>query len=163
MDEIRVLQFLDDEEIKKVLLKNIPKDIKCPNLDKHKYPQKLISIFPNTYSDFGVITEELLKKKPTSKRLKKLIKKYTNIDVEDKILELKSTEHYLEKVAETRKLLKSEIKENDLLYDIELSLDIKNGRLLGHPDILAGNTVYEVKTSGLVEKKWKDFILQVIT
>lgn len=155
---MRVFEFLSNTEIREKLRHCIPRELISvyKTFPKHKYPQKLIKILPNTYSDFGIISETLLKKKAKNIHLQKIVKESFNIDLDEDLLNLKSTQIYLENLNSTRRLVRNLAQDEELLYDIELTLN----NISGHPDIMTENHIFEVKTSGNLSKSWTMYLLQ---
>jgi endonuclease IV len=151
---IRVRKALEDSTLRqKLRFKLPPKEyIKLPDDLKHTYPQSIIKLLPNTYTDFGIVTEILLRGPVTSARLAELAQ------IPQKTLNLASTRKYLENVETTHQLLLGLIGDETPIYDHEIRYDGCN--IIGHPDITTSTQIFEVKTSGKLKESWLSFLLQ---
>jgi deoxyribonuclease IV len=161
----RVLSALSNSEFANKLYHKLPprKYIKIPDaLAKHHYPSSLIKLLPNTYCDFGVVTELLLREEEiTIHTLKNIIQHNYNIIIPDKTLKLMTTTRYINSVIATKNLLDSLTQDEERLYNTVVSDD--NCEIEGHPDLISNNQIFEIKTSGKIKDSWKMFLLQVFT
>lgn len=163
----RVLSALSDSDFSTKLYHKLPskKLLKIPeDLPKHHYPTTFINSLPNTYCDFGIITEYLLRKDSEDinvDTLKNITKHICQLDIPDKVLKLKTVQRYLTSIKNTKQLLITHIKDETIQYDTTVTRD--NCQIEGHPDLLTDTHVFEVKTSGKIKDSWKSFLLQVFT
>lgn len=167
-ERIHVRQIIKHPEIRKRLVNLLPrsaKDIKNELKDiKSYYPATLIKLLPNSYSDFGIVTEYLLRLDSdniNSESLSDIVSEYTGVKLEEKTLKLMTTKRYLNNVKETREILESiaEVNNEDFIYDKTLALD----KIEGNPDILTESKIFEVKTSGKPHTDWFDYLLQIFS
>lgn len=160
---IRVRQIISSN-LKKDLLKLIPKtqkdlkkkikEIKC------YYPTTLINLLPNTYSDFGLISEYMLRLSSADihgEALKSVVFSQCQINLGDNTLNLMSTRRYIHNLMETRILL--EKIHEEFTYDDSISYEYVEG----HPDILSSTGIFEVKTSCKADTDWNDYLLQIFS
>lgn len=164
---MRVREVISIPDIKSKLIRLIPKDEKDAKLElkdiKCTYPSALIKLLPNTYSDFGIITEYLLRYdvyEISIESLSHVTQTVTHIVIPDKVLSLGSTQTYLKNVKLTRIELNNIIGEDEeFIYDEELT----NENITGHPDIITYKRLFEVKTSCKIYTDWYDYLLQVFS
>lgn len=164
---MRVREIIRVPEIKAKLIRLIPKYEKDAKLQlkdvKSKYPDALVKLFPNTYSDLGLITEYVLRYSVddiNELTLSHVTEQVNHIQIPDKVLSLGSTRTYLEKIRQTRMLLDEQIDEDEeFIYDEELSFE----NVSGHPDIITYKRLFEVKTTCKAFTDWYDYLLQIFS
>lgn len=163
----RVREIISNGDIKRKLLPLIPKDEKTCKEElkdvKAYYPSTFIKILPGKYSDFGLITEYMLRfslDEISNDILKLVTEEISNVEIPETILNLMSTKRYLENIKNTRRVLDNLLDEDEeLMYDEEISYDI----IEGHPDIITNKRIFEVKTSCKPVTDWNDYLLQIFS
>jgi deoxyribonuclease-4 len=160
---IRVRTALADGDFCRKLRGKIPKEaFIAPDFISGKYPCTLLKALPKdeTYKYLGIITEELLQKSSIDNdTLCQVTKKITNIDLSPNVLKAQTTERYLNSVRTTTFKLSNVIdSSSNIVYNSAISISECN--VVGHPDIIVGDHIFEVKTTGQLKKNWYDFILQ---
>jgi deoxyribonuclease-4 len=160
----RVREILRDPMIRSRLTRLIPKDARSSGSDlkgtKTAYPQTMIKLFPDGYSDFGLITEHLLREPVIDDdALVQIVMDVTEIELENKTVKLMSTQRYLEDVRETQRHLRDVLNGEEPVYDVEL----ESGRVQGHPDIISDTIVFEVKTSSKAATEWNSYLIQAFS
>jgi deoxyribonuclease IV len=160
---IRVRAALSDGDVCRKLRGKIPKQaFIAPDCISGKYPCTLLKALPKdeTYKYLGIITEELLQKSSIDNdMLCQVAKRHTNIDLSHNVIKAKTTERYLNSVRTTACQISDLIgSSSTVAYNSAISISDCN--VVGHPDIIAGNHIFEVKTTGQLKKNWRDFILQ---
>lgn len=160
----RIRSIISDTDIRTKLLRLIPRDERSAKNEikdiKSTYPSTMIKLFPNTHSDFGIITEYLLQypENTIDNNLLCLItEQVTGVVITEKTLNLMSTQRYIRNVKTTRTILDDLAGDEELFYDRELNYE----NIQGHPDIISSNRIFEVKTSGKAFTDWNDFLLQI--
>lgn len=156
----RVRQLISIPDIRTKLVKLIPSSYFNFDFDdfKGKYPSSLIKELPNTYSEFGIITECVLQEDEISlETLSRITNKVSGIKLSKKVLSLKSTIRYLETLQNMKEKMIDELSDN-FVYDSVFSC----GEIEGHPDIVCSNDICEIKTSCNLENDWSDYILQLL-
>ena len=150
-------------EALKELQKLLPK-IPVPSLITHRYPAALLSVFPKEerYSLLGCVTEDLLRLPVTDITVDALWSAvqvwYPAIEAKakDKLTISKTTEPYLQHVRNTRTALDA-VTKGPLTFDTVVTYD----SVEGHPDAQTPTQIFEVKTTGMLEDNWKQFLFQV--
>lgn len=162
----RIREIICNSDIKSKLVRLIPKEDKELRdeikLLKCSYPSPLIKLLPNTYSDFGIITEIMLQSQSpcTAEILKNTILETLDLQIEEKILNLASVKQYIERVEVTRQMILEMLDPDEqLLYDCVLT----NGDIEGHPDIMTSKKIFEVKTSCKAATDWYEYLTQVFS
>ncbi len=156
----RVRQLISIPDIRTKLVKLIPSSYFDFDFNdfEGKYPSSLIKELPNTYSDFGLITEYILQEDEiSSDTLSRITNKVSEINLSKKVLSLKSTIRYLETLQSMKEKMIDELSDS-FIYDVVFSC----GEIEGHPDIVCSNDICEIKTSCNLEKDWIDYILQLL-
>lgn len=173
---IRVRESLSDSDLVRNLRGKIPKEaLAIPDElteVKTKYPTLLLKNIGtdddmSTYSKLGVITEHLLRvPKGTiitishlSQISYQLFPTSVSSPLPENVIKAKTTLRYIESVNETRKHLDLLIADNVPQYEPEVTLP--NCKIVGHPDILVLDQIFEVKTSGRLKESWTEFLLQL--
>ncbi len=164
---MRVREVIQIPDVKAKLIRLIPKYEKDAKLSlkdiKSSYPAALIKLLPNTYSDFGIITEILLRssiENINANSLLNITNEVLHIQIPETVLKLGSTQTYLSNVRATRFELDQTIDEDEeFLYDEELAFD----NITGHPDIITYKRIYEVKTTCKAFTDWYDYLLQIFS
>lgn len=193
----RVRQIISDKDLKKKLIKLIPKEIRDFKNEfekeeiqkgtsiKSTYPTQLIKLLPNKYSDFGIITELLLRYVCNTEidleiSLKEILYEKFELILEERIFELKSTIKYLKNVKETKRKLfnildenfciREDTKDDEIVtYNSKINKaniydrEIIYNNVIGHPDILTNNGIFEIKTSCKIFTDWNDYLLQLFS
>ena len=152
-----------DSAAQKDFKKLLPKDAMIPpTVVTHRYPAAILSALPEAerYSLLGCVTEDLLRSTAVSNEwlITTLRKWDPAITAENliKILKSKTTDPFLEHVKTTRAILDTIVK-GDLAFDTTVAYE----SVEGHPDAQTPTQLFEVKTTGMLEANWKDFLLQV--
>lgn len=139
----------------------IPKDILAP-----RYPTTLMKEFPadnSAYSYLGIIAETSLQINDgcgdiTEKELDNICLEICGNNISKKALGLDTTKRFIENINKTRRLLVEIEKENSREYNKRIG--IEGCSIEGHPDIVSGNSIFEVKTTGQIKTSWSQFLLQ---
>jgi deoxyribonuclease-4 len=166
---VRVRQILSslsaDDRAK--LRRAIPKDaFRCPEgLASTPYPAAVLALFPKAtaYSALGILAEDLLRLPATAIDVGNLLKGMRVIHSamtfgQAQVIKAhKTTGPFLATLAETRQRLDAALGTEVPLYNQVL----ESAMVQGHPDIITGTQVFEVKLTGLLERGWPDFIFQV--
>ena len=160
---LRVRNILSnaDGESLKALKKLLPKHA-VPAVATAKYPAALLSALPKdeSYSLLGCITEELLRSSVINfETLCSCVKKWWPEATEEtnaKLLKSKTTEPFLDLVRATKAAMDKVVR-GSLRFDTAVSYK----GVEGHPDFQTETQLFEVKLTGLLEKNWTDFLLQV--
>jgi len=160
---LRVRNILSnaDGESLKALKKMLPKHA-VPDVATAKYPAALLSALPKdeSYSLLGCITEELLRSSVINfETLCSCVKKWWPDATEEtnaKLLKSKTTEPFLDLVRTTKVAMDAVVR-GSLRFDTAVSYK----GVEGHPDFQTETQLFEVKLTGLLEKNWTDFLLQV--
>ena len=147
----------------KELQKLLPK-IPVPTLITHRYPAAILSVFlkEERYSLLGCVTEDLLRLPATDITVDAVWTAvqnwYPGVDpkFKDKLTVSKTTEPFLEHVRKTRTELDAIVK-GKLTFDTVVAYD----SVEGHPDAQTPTQIFEVKTTGMLEDNWKQFLFQV--
>lgn len=161
-----ILDILTKEERAK-LKKLVPKEAHKAPIDLEastKYPSILISVLPDGegYSLLGHIAEHMLRIPYSAINLDTLIfvtrEYYPDLNEldESRIRKSKTIEPFLESLKSTSKQLKGFLSK-DCVFEPE----IENGSVQGHPDILSGNSIFEIKLAGQPVKDWISYVFQV--
>jgi deoxyribonuclease-4 len=166
---MRVRAILDSltKEERATLKKLIPKEAHKAPADLEastKYPSIFISVLPDGegYSLLGHIAEHMLRVPHSAINLDTLIfvtrEYYPELSDSDvsRITKSKTVEPFLENLKSTRKQLKG-LLGKDSVFEPE----IQTGSVQGHPDILSGNSVFEIKLAGQPAKDWLSYVFQV--
>ncbi len=166
MEQIRVRNLLSHlDTIQKAELKKLlPKKLKMPETDPIRYPNALLTNMPpgETYTTLGNVAEELLRYPSTDINMGNLIvcvkKWYPTITEQQiaKITSSKTTQPFIDAIAETRKQLE-QVAKGPLRYD-EL---VAQKYVQGHPDGRTDTQVFEVKMTGQLKENWLQFVHQV--
>lgn len=162
---MRVLEILSQRETAKALRYKIPKE--CQTIPpalleiKTHYPTSLMKSFPkpDQYLMLGVLTEYLLRlpiDEIHPENLKMQCQTLFSIEIPQKTLALSSTLQYLTQIKNTRALLDQHTTQH-FSYDQTLQIETVEG----HPDIVSGSDIFEVKTTGQIKPSWTSFLLQV--
>jgi deoxyribonuclease-4 len=165
---IRVRAALSDSDFSRKLRGKIPKAaLTVPDCSPGKYPCTLLKALPanESYKFLGIITESLLQKKNIDmETLVDAVKKDAHIDLPDNVLKgvlkAKTTQRYLDSVKVTSENLKAIIGSAPR-YNPSISMD--GCSIVGHPDIIAGPHIFEIKTTGQLKQGWTQFLLQTFS
>lgn len=163
---VRVRQALGDSDFCRKLRGKIPKDVfNIPDDLLNKkcyYPVTLLKDIDSSYSLLGVITEQMLQEdidNITTKTLNRISGELAGIVISQKTLNLATTQRYLENIINTKKQIDNVEPSHNREYN---KLIRYNGcNIEGHPDIVCGSSILEVKTSGQIKTSWTQFILQL--
>lgn len=173
LEMVRVRQLLDSLSTKeKNSLKKLLPANAVPECETHKYPSALMTVLTKneegytSYSMLGCIVEELLKMDTptqttvTFDELITCLSKEMEVTtaIKEKLRKSKTTQPFLDHISKTRQKL-AEVAKLPLSYD----QCIEVGSLQGHPDIIAENQIFEVKTTGQLAKNWPYFMLQLFS
>ena len=150
---------------KKSFIKLMP-DLDIPEdclLSKVKYPTALLSAFENEkekHSLVGVLCEKMLRH-PLEKITIETLLNEVKDKVKDKVVNLKkissskTTPPFIEKLRQTRIEFDNVLKGN-VIYDTVLEYK----SVKGYPDGQTETQLFKVKTTGKLEKEWKNFLLE---
>lgn len=169
--QMRVRSILDSltKEERAKLKKLIPKAAhKAPAAltTNAKYPSIFISVLPDGegYGLLGHIAEEMVRipyKLITVEMLMHVTKEVwpelTDAD-QARLLKSKTIPPFLENLKGTRKILKDKMPKG--VEEIP-ELEINAGSVQGHPDIVCGDNVFEIKLAGQPAKDWISYVYQV--
>jgi deoxyribonuclease-4 len=162
-ETLRVREIVNKPTVKAQLLKLIPHDAKAVGRElkeiKTRAPQTMIKLFPNTYSDFGIITELLLQTDVTNDELVRITRNVTGVELGQKTLSLMTTERYMNDVRATQVRVREALNGVEPAYECE----IEHGRVQGHPDIMTEDSVFEVKTSTKPGADWGSYLVQLFS
>jgi len=163
---IRVRVALSDGDFRRKLRGKIPKAaLVVPDCPPHKYPCTLLKALPKdeSYKFLGIITETLLQKKAINiDALVDAAKMDANIDLPANVLKAKTTMRYLESVKATSDKVNAIIGSvQNIRFNPAISMDGCN--IVGHPDIIAENHIFEIKTTGQLKQGWAQFLLQTFS
>ena len=171
--QMRVRAILDSltKEERAKLKKLIPKAAhKAPTAlnTNAKYPSIFISVLPEGegYGLLGHIAEEMVRipyKLITLDMLMYVTKEvWPDLDESDvaRICKSKTIPPFLENLRGTRKILKGKMPEG--VEEIP-ELEINSGSVQGHPDIVCGDNVFEIKLAGQPAKDWISYVYQVFS
>lgn len=104
----------------------------------------------------GIVVEHLLRSKCSKLD-------YTLVPIELNLIELEKTVEkspsFLNAILETIKQLNILYEGKEPKYDIELGC----GHVIGHPDIVVGTHIYEVKWTTQLKKQFSNFMMQLFT
>lgn len=128
------------------------------------YPSAVLKCFPQegAYACLGLLAEELLRRPAAEITLPVLLQSLLHYLKTLPMQQIKSirtsvtTAPFLEALQATRTALESTVG-SEILYDQVLSF----GAVVGHPDACTAKAMVEIKLSGLPEKNWMDFVLQL--
>ena len=156
----RVRELIVNPQIKADLIKKIPVAVRKAKVAlsnfKAYYPSPLINQLPNTYSDFGVLTEMLLRQNRISgEDVKMMTFMLFNVKLEDNIFRNMSIQRYVSNLNNTIEILQTLSEE--FRYDEVLAIN----EIEGHPDIISEDAIFEVKTSVKVATDWDEYLLQI--
>lgn len=168
---VRVRTFLQNKQVASKLARFLPKSsTSVPDVVTTPYPNSLLSLLPeqHKYSFLGVFTELLLAKclsdiSMIATLFSELSWKHLKIQqcvnsVEEKLKD-KGSIDYISSVIETSRQLRIKFGRNEPAYDREVrDREIK---IAGHPDIISGSHIFEVKYTGKLKIEWKNFLLQL--
>lgn len=166
----RVRQALLDSDFCRKLRGKIPKEAFIIPDDlvarKTNYPTTLMKEFPadnSPYSYLGIISETLLQIRDSEgdidiRDLNTVCIEVCGNSIPEKTLKLASTVRFIENINNTRKLLLSSTLGESKEYNKQIK--ISGCSIEGHPDIICGNKILEVKTTGQLKTGWSQFLLQ---
>ena len=166
---LRVRQILDgiSGASRAALLCLLPDEaLTPPDVETARYPNALLQFLPkeSQYSYLGLIAEDMLRLETDSihfEQLKTHMLKYHPDAKPDEILKVeksKTTQPFLDLLITTREKL-DDIVTDELEYD---SVLIYNN-VMGHPDIMTDDKIFEVKLTGELKKNWNYFMLQLFS
>ena len=163
---IRVRVALSDSDFSRKLRGKIPKEaFKVPDCPAHKYPCTLLKSLPHDdkYKFLGIITETLLQKPDINMAtLVDITKKDADTELPSNVLRAKTTQRYLDSVRATSDKLKTVIGTTPTVnYNPSISMEGCN--IIGHPDIMTENHIFEIKTTGQLKQGWSQFLLQTFS
>lgn len=169
MSTLRVRQILENMDTSKrsELKKLLPIRTTPPELNTSKYPSSLLSNLPTeeSYSILGFVAEELLRLPVNDINEQNLVSITRRLcpsftaDKEAKVLASVTTKPFLDCIRVTRRGLEKVLRKED--GDLVFEERVVSGSVEGHPDMRNKTQVFEVKLTGMLEKNWIAFLLQV--
>lgn len=159
----QVLSSLSPSEVK-ALKKCLPADMApMPDVTTSRYPTAILAAFPKptAYADLGNLAEALLKLPAGTATVEACVGNMDAADAEaaPKVRKSKTTTDFLTHITETRRRLELTFATGDTpVYEPEVG---DAATLVGHPDIVAGSKIYEVKLTGQLKQNWQSFLFQV--
>ncbi|MEI6588307.1 MAG: hypothetical protein WCO05_05165, partial [Candidatus Moraniibacteriota bacterium] len=152
-DDVRVRQILNVGEHRLKLITKLPPNAKnLPDLPKSTYPKSILGLFcDDKYSNMGYVTELLLRFPVIDYEALKTAVSYFTTKIPPNSPDVVD---FIKKVRNTRaKILAMNC--GTLQYDTA----VQSKGVVGHPDIMTSTDIFEVKTSGYVNRKnWQYFI-----
>lgn len=165
---LRVRQLLEslDSKQKQTLLKLLPVSTAVPVVETGPYPSGLLNSLPSgqSYSLLGLIAEALLRLPSSSIGVEALIVAIRHwlptfsSEAEAKVRASKTTAPFLDRLVRTRLGIESVLHAGDPLRGEE---QVGSAPIVGHPDMRTKTQLFEVKLTGLMEKNWPMFLLQL--
>ena len=165
---VRVLEALSDPDVRRQLRGKIPKEAYAglpTDCKTAKYPSVLLKAFDKdeAYCNLGILTEMLLREPGTNlvdySHIVDNCKDIFEVDLTPNVAKAKSTFGYLESVNKTRDLLRAAY--SGVVPEVNETLAHPSTSVIGHPDILIPNAIFEVKTTGMLKQNWPKFLMQV--
>lgn len=169
MSTLRVRQILEkmDATQRSELKKLLPIRTTVPEFKTQNYPSSLVSNLPSdeAYSILGFVAEHMLRLPVSEITEQNLVLVTRNLcpsftaDKEAKVLASVTTKPFLDCLRITRRGLESVLRKEDgeLVYEE----CVTSGSVEGHPDMRNKTQVFEVKLTGMLDKNWVSFLLQV--
>lgn len=153
--------------LKKLLPKGVITDKSIKELGPSKYPSALLNTLPkdNAYPLMGHITEAMLRKPSDEITEDSLIETarefYPTFSEKDeaKVRKSKTTEPFVESLVATREQLE-ELFEGAPEFEPTAKTS-KAPHVEGHPDMVSGGQIFEIKLAGQPKKDWTQFLLQL--
>lgn len=168
---VRVRQALCDGDFCRKLRGKIPKEAFAipENILAPRYPTTLMKEFPadnSAYSYLGVIAETLLQINDghgdiNEKDLDTVCIEVCGNAISKKTLSLATTQRFIQNINATRTKLTDVESSNPREYNKKIF--VEGCSIEGHPDIVSGNSIFEVKTTGQIKTSWSQFLLQVFS
>ena len=153
--------------LKKFLPKGVITDKSIKELGASKYPSALLNTLPkeNAYPLMGHIAEAMLRRHADEITTDSLIETarefYPEFSsaLEAKVRKSKTTEPFVESLVATREQL-DELFEGEPEFEPTAATS-KAPHIEGHPDMVSGGQIFEIKLAGQPKKDWTQFLLQL--
>lgn len=169
---LRVRQLLEslDSKQKQTLLKLLPVSTAVPVVETGPYPSGLLNSLPSeqSYSLLGLIAEALLRLPSSTIGVEALLVAVRywvptfSSEAEAKVRASKTTAPFLDRLVRTRLGIESVLVNKDEgPLRFEEQVGPLHSPIVGHPDLRTKTQLFEVKLTGLMEKNWSMFLLQL--
>ncbi len=153
--------------LKKLLPKGVITDKSIKELGSSKYPSALLNTLPkeNAYPLMGHIAEAMLRRHSDEITEDSLIETarefYPELSaaLEAKARKSKTTQPFVESLVATREQL-DELFEGEPEFEPTAATS-KAPHIEGHPDMVSGGQIFEIKLAGQPKKDWTQFLLQL--
>lgn len=177
---VRVRTIIEHGDVRAALVRLLPADAKAFAAERLKttksyYPTALIAALPGSYSDFGLITELLLRMHADvvdADALFSAALQVSQVRLTPKVLQCMPTQRYLDNVRHTWRRMNAVLRDaicvcDEVLCDAATAGEVQV-QVQGHPDMMAAvdeeedcRACLEIKTSGKPATDWTLYLLQV--